>query len=142
MFFSSDRRYNSYDPNLGDVGPGRPRYWWADFARAEHTRQYNISSRGPAVLCPFNCSAGLAVRKPPSFFAETPFCTKKRSFCQDRLGTNIGKALRKSDDDTLLSCFLQEASYAGAVQPAVFGDYAAQDLWPTFLGALAKQNRT
>lgn len=50
--------YDALDPNLGDIGPGRPRYWWADFARAEHTRQYN-TSRTHAVLCPFNCSAAL-----------------------------------------------------------------------------------
>ena len=30
------------------------RYWWADFARAEHTRQYNTSD-GKAKLCPMNC---------------------------------------------------------------------------------------
>ena len=50
--------YDAYHPLNGDAGPGRPRYWWADFARAEHTRQYNVSGATP-VLCPFNCSAAL-----------------------------------------------------------------------------------
>lgn len=59
MCISEQVEYDALDPNLGDVGPGRPRYWWADFARAEHTRQYN-TSRTHAVLCPFNCSAELA----------------------------------------------------------------------------------
>jgi hypothetical protein len=50
--------YDSYDPSLGDAGPGRPRYWWIDFARAEHTRTYHMPD-GSVRVCPKNCTREL-----------------------------------------------------------------------------------
>ena len=50
--------WNQYDPALGDAGPGRPRYWWVNFAKAEHVRQYNMPDN-TSVKCPKNCTAAL-----------------------------------------------------------------------------------
>ena len=51
--------YDAFDPARGGAGPGRPRYWWVDFARAEHPQLYNKSD-GAQAVCPFNCTADLA----------------------------------------------------------------------------------
>jgi len=48
--------WNQYDPALGDAGPGRPRYWWVNFARAEHPRNYSYAD-GTSDICPKNCTA-------------------------------------------------------------------------------------
>jgi hypothetical protein len=49
---------------------------------------------------------GLEVSKPISF--AMPFIYKMPSFCQDRLGTNIGKAaLKQRDDDVMFRLFSQ-----------------------------------
>ena len=48
--------WNQYDPALGDAGPGRPRYWWVNFARAEHPRNYSYAD-GTSDVCPKNCTA-------------------------------------------------------------------------------------
>jgi hypothetical protein len=50
--------WDRYDPARGDAGPGRPRYWWVNFARAEHPRKYTMPD-GSAVICPKNCTAAL-----------------------------------------------------------------------------------
>ena len=50
--------YAKYDPNLGDAGPGRPRYWWLDFARAEHPRLFTLPD-GTQQICPLNCTKRL-----------------------------------------------------------------------------------
>ena len=50
--------WNAYDPALGDAGLGRPRYWWVNFARAEHPRNYTLRD-GTSTVCPFNCTASL-----------------------------------------------------------------------------------
>ena len=50
--------WNQYDPALGDAGPGRPRYWWVNFAHAEHTRNYTLPD-GSWKVCPKNCTADL-----------------------------------------------------------------------------------
>ena len=43
---------------VGEAGPNRPRYWWIDFARAEHTRVYSMPD-GTQQVCPKNCTRGL-----------------------------------------------------------------------------------
>ncbi len=50
--------WNQYDPGLGDAGPGRPRYWWVNFARAEHPRKYTFTD-GSYQICPKNCTKSL-----------------------------------------------------------------------------------
>ena len=52
------KEWNQYDPSLGDAGPGRPRYWWVNFARAEHPRTYTMPD-GTKQVCPKNCTADL-----------------------------------------------------------------------------------
>jgi len=50
-----------FDPNAGGVVPGLPRYWYIDFARAEHPRAYfEKPGKGSPVLCPLDCSADLS----------------------------------------------------------------------------------
>lgn len=53
--------YNRAHPALGDAGPGRPRYWWVDFARAEHPLNCTFSD-GSCLVCPFSCSEALATK--------------------------------------------------------------------------------
>ena len=36
------------DPAKGDAGPGRPRYWWVNLARAEHPRNFSFPLEGPS----------------------------------------------------------------------------------------------
>ena len=50
------RDWDQYDPALGGAGPGRPRYWWLNFARAEHARTYTYAD-GSIDVCPTNCTA-------------------------------------------------------------------------------------
>jgi hypothetical protein len=50
--------WDQYDPSNGDAGPGRPRYWWVDFASAQHTKKYTFVD-GSYEICPFNCTAAL-----------------------------------------------------------------------------------
>jgi hypothetical protein len=50
--------WNQYDPALGDPAPGRPRYWWVNFAKAEHTRVYTMKD-GTKEVCPKNCTQAL-----------------------------------------------------------------------------------
>jgi hypothetical protein len=52
------KEWNQYDPALGDAGPGRPRYWWVNFARAEHPRNYTMSDHS-SIVCPLNCTVKL-----------------------------------------------------------------------------------
>ena len=69
-----DTSYAAYDPNKGGTVAGKmPRYWFVDFARAEHPRIYTIDQQQAQVqaqakgqlqveeqYCPFNCTASLA----------------------------------------------------------------------------------
>jgi len=48
--------WDRYDPSKGDAGPGRPRYWWVNFARAEHPKKYTYAD-GSYDICPMNCTA-------------------------------------------------------------------------------------
>ena len=50
--------WNQYDPALGDAGPGRPRYWWVDFASAQWAKKYTFAD-GSVEYCPMNCTAAL-----------------------------------------------------------------------------------
>ena len=50
--------WDQYDPSKGDAGPGRPRYWWVDFASAQHSKKYTFAD-GSSEICPFNCTAAL-----------------------------------------------------------------------------------
>ena len=52
------KEWDQYDPSRGDAGPGRPRYWWVNFARAEHPRTYTMPD-GSSEICPKNCTAEL-----------------------------------------------------------------------------------
>ena len=36
--------YADNDPARGDAAPGLPRFWWMDFARAEHPRVYTLAA--------------------------------------------------------------------------------------------------
>lgn len=61
---ASGRDYSQFDPNHGNAGPGRPRYWFLDFARAEHPRRYTLSTENIITYCPFNCSQSLEEAAP------------------------------------------------------------------------------
>ena len=50
------KEWDAYDPSKGDAGPGRPRYWWVNFARAEHPKKYTYAD-GSYDICPMNCTA-------------------------------------------------------------------------------------
>ena len=50
--------WDQYDPSKGDAGLGRPRYWWVNFARAEHPKKYTFAD-GSYEICPQNCTAAL-----------------------------------------------------------------------------------
>jgi hypothetical protein len=50
--------WDQYDPALGDPAPGRPRYWWVNFAKAEHLRLYTMDD-GSELVCPKNCTPAL-----------------------------------------------------------------------------------
>ena len=52
------KEWDQYDPSRGDAGPGRPRYWWVNFARAEHPKTYTMAD-GRSFVCPKNCTAEL-----------------------------------------------------------------------------------
>ena len=61
-FPASQANFEQFDPSHGDAGPGRPRYWYFDLARAEHPRPYQF---GPeTVYCPLGCSNSLAGMTP------------------------------------------------------------------------------
>ena len=113
--------YDTYDPNLGAAGPGRPRYWWADFARAEHTRQYNTSD-GQAKLCPMNCSAELAGG---SIYGTNAAISGSSWWFSVAFELIVGE-------------MCADAVWSGKPEvPKVWADDAAKDLWPTFLGRLS-----
>ena len=38
--------YSAFDPSRTSADAARPRYWWLDFARAEHPRVYSLSTGG------------------------------------------------------------------------------------------------
>jgi hypothetical protein len=65
--------WNQYDPALGDAGPGRPRYWWVNFARAEHPRKYWLPD-GTTQICPKNCTAEIEHALPNSTGASGAEC--------------------------------------------------------------------
>ena len=53
---SASNSYSKYDPNLPNIdAPNLPRYWWIDFARAEHPRRYTYRDQF-SKYCPLNCS--------------------------------------------------------------------------------------
>jgi hypothetical protein len=52
------KEWDQCDPALGDAGPGRPRYWWVNFARAEHPKKFTFAD-GSFEICPKNCTARL-----------------------------------------------------------------------------------
>ena len=62
------KEWDQYDPSKGDAGPGRPRYWWVNFARAEHPKKYTFAD-GSYEICPKNCTAALehAVNVTPGY---------------------------------------------------------------------------
>jgi len=53
--------FDASDPNRGDAGPGRPRYWRVDVSRAEHPFNFTFAD-GTWEVCPFNCTAELATK--------------------------------------------------------------------------------
>ena len=61
-FPASQSNYRQFDPSHGDAGPGRPRYWYFDLARAEHPRPYQLNSE--TIYCPLGCSDKLVGMTP------------------------------------------------------------------------------
>ena len=56
----SPDNFSRYDPNNGDAGEGRPRYWRIDFARAEHPHIYNLSASSSSSPSSFSSSPSAA----------------------------------------------------------------------------------
>jgi hypothetical protein len=89
--------YNRYNPNEAVKNARRgtteatrrfPRYWWIDFARAEHPRQYLNRKTGAVQYCPFNCSESLSGYVPSLENPNATECAALQSRYQTLLGSN------------------------------------------------------
>lgn len=93
------QEYRQYDPNRRNHSDNKhdPTYWWIDFARAEHPRQYlpngNVNPHEahpaeatPATICPLNCTSDLAGYSPVLTNPDAVTCQQ----CQDAWPTLLG----------------------------------------------------
>eukprot|EP00041_Stephanoeca_diplocostata_P040362 m.1639248 g.1639248 ORF g.1639248 m.1639248 type:complete len:510 (-) comp34160_c0_seq1:168-1697(-) len=78
---------NAFDPNRGPAGPNRPRYWWIDFARAEHPREYTAPS-GEYRLCPLDCGRDIEGYKLNRSYLNASMCVTAQKRFPTLLGTD------------------------------------------------------
>jgi len=90
--FGDDNSYERYHPKYINASSAIPLYWWIDFARAEHPRQYRSAinpernDMDTTRFCPLECGASLSTYLPSLENPDALQCL----FLQNRFPTLLG----------------------------------------------------
>eukprot|EP00854_Cymbomonas_tetramitiformis_P005638 gene5638-6822_t len=78
------KQFDLQDPGL--ISGSEIRYWWIDFARAEHPRTYQLKETSRSTVCPFNCTPELMYAAPSLINQDSKKCAETKTYWPTLLG--------------------------------------------------------